>query len=152
MPVESPSPWLVVGSIVGFILGWCMINLVTGTFGNWGRLAKTYRAHARPEGKAFHLQNITTRLFIENVLCTMVVAAEGLYIAVLPIYRMGHPPLLIPWSEFSYVRTTRFLFWGWVSVAVGHPPVAIRILLSEKVWLATPCSREQIRSPSMPVP
>jgi hypothetical protein len=30
--------------------------------------------------------------------------ARGLYLAVLPLFRIGHPPLFIPWTDVSVAR------------------------------------------------
>ena len=47
-------------------------------------------------------------------------APQGLYLAVWPILRLGHPPLLIPWAEISGSGET----WLMRRFSVGNPQVA----------------------------
>jgi hypothetical protein len=35
---------------------------------------------------------------------------SGLYLAVFPLFRVGHPPLLIPWVDISTSKSKRFWF------------------------------------------
>jgi hypothetical protein len=39
----------------------------------------------------------------------MTTAEDALYISVIFLFRLGHPPLRIPWNEITFSRTTWFL-------------------------------------------
>jgi len=34
--------------------------------------------------------------------------ASGLFLSVFPLFRAGHPPLVIPWSDISFSRERRW--------------------------------------------
>jgi hypothetical protein len=44
-----------------------------------------------------------------NGALTVGVNAAGMYLAMLPLFRLGHPPLFIPWSDITVSSTRRFL-------------------------------------------
>jgi hypothetical protein len=56
---------------------------------------------------------------------TVVVGSAGLYLKVVPLFRLGHPPLLIPWADIHGLREKRFLWlWRLVEMQVGTPAIA----------------------------
>ena len=59
---------------------------------------------------------------------TIRVAEDGLFLAVFPLFRAGHPPLFIPWSEFTMLRQKKILFWRFAEVSVGIPVIAKLLL------------------------
>lgn len=50
--------------------------------------------------------------------------ADGFFLDVMPLFRVGHPCLFVPWSEIS-ARTSRQVFW-WKAetLSIGHPACA----------------------------
>ena len=55
---------------------------------------------------------------------TVVVSPVGLYLRVLPLFRVGHPPLLIPWADLHGLREKKFLWlWRLVEMQVGEPAI-----------------------------
>ena len=44
----------------------------------------------------------------------------GLFLSVLFFYRVGHPPLFLPWSELSIRRRRRILFFKYVEFRLGR--------------------------------
>jgi hypothetical protein len=48
----------------------------------------------------------------------MIAAEDALYLSVLFLFRVGHPPLCIPWDEIQFGRT-RFLFRRYVVLTLG---------------------------------
>ncbi|MGH9574888.1 MAG: hypothetical protein ACRD40_15330, partial [Candidatus Acidiferrales bacterium] len=43
----------------------------------------------------------------------------GLYMAMLPPFLIGHPPLFIPWNEISISRK-KVLFWNVIQFRIGR--------------------------------
>lgn len=56
----------------------------------------------------------------------------GLYIAVLPIFRVGHPPLFIPWTEISTEAGSRRLFGDFVKFKFAKQP-DVPVIFSKKL-------------------
>jgi hypothetical protein len=65
---------------------------------------------------------------------TICVEKDGLYISILPPFRLAHPAFKIPWSELHAVGVREGWF-GYADLAVGDPPVT-RIRLPLKVFEA----------------
>jgi hypothetical protein len=89
---------------------WIGVNLLRGYIGGWMRLARTYRASSQKKV----VTGISRRRFFQTAYmrwlmvygdCMMFRADNrGLRISVLPVFRIGHPSLLIPWDEITVVN------------------------------------------------
>ena len=49
------------------------------------------------------------------------VSRAGLRLSVLPLFRPGHRPFFVPWSEVSAEARRRLLFETWVLIATLEP-------------------------------
>ena len=54
----------------------------------------------------------------------MGVSAEGLYLAVFPLMRFGHPPLFFPWTDLD-LRRARRLFAHVLEVRFHQAPAVV---------------------------
>ena len=65
---------------------------------------------------------------------------QGLYLSVLFLFRSGHPPLLIPWSDIS-VRTEKGRWFSWTEFRFSRAP-SIPLRVSERLgqWLTSHAS------------
>jgi len=112
-----------------FPLGWCFTLFMSSWGGGWAALASKYRAVDESTGRRFLFQSATLGRVNYGMCLTIVLGRDGLYLKVFPIFRFWHPPLLIPWSEFSEVREKRVLgLWRMVEMRVGTPPIATLLL------------------------
>lgn len=117
-----------------FIGGWCLVMLLLSRMGGWSRLAERFPGRDRqPSGRRFSGQSGRAGLVNYNGCLTIHTSAEGLHLAVWPIFRLGHPPLFIPWDEIHHTKLKRFLWFRWVAFEVGAPKVTT-LQLSEKVF------------------
>ena len=74
-------------------------------FGGWFALARKFRCENEFEGKKFRFCSAYMRFFCHyGSVLTLGTASTGLYMAIFPIFRVGHPPLLIPWSEVTVLK------------------------------------------------
>lgn len=146
--------WFVPGFILYFLAMWLGVCLLIARFGGWGGLAKHYRVEKLPPGKRYHFQSAvltTCGLPCNYGSClTLVVAAQGLGLAVFPLFRPGHPPLLIPWSDFYHPRLRTVLrFWKLFEAEVGEPAITTICLpawLFEQANLAMAAAAEESKS------
>ncbi|MDO7845863.1 hypothetical protein Q5H92_05805 [Hymenobacter sp. M29] len=97
-----------IGGIGGFVAFWCLVVKMLSLVG-WQRLAQ-YRL-PRPLGWPTRTIGRATvgGISYKNVLSAGA-QAEGLTLEVLFLFRVGHPPLLIPWAAIGPVRTEKFLW------------------------------------------
>jgi len=95
----SFPPYLFVPLFVAMWVGIChVISLV----GGWRELSSHYHAEHPFSGELFRFQSAQMRGRMNYNSCLTVGAnVEGLYLSVLFVFRLGHPPLFIPWSDVS---------------------------------------------------
>ena len=72
---------------------------------------------------------------------TVGVSHEGLYLAVMPIFALGSPPLFVPWKNVTNItKGRRFFFMQMGSLAVGNPTITTiqvswRFIETVRHWL-----------------
>jgi hypothetical protein len=59
---------------------------------------------------------------------TIHVSEAGMFLAVFPLFRPGHPRLFIPWSEFTNFRKKKIMFWRLIEASIGTPLIATLLL------------------------
>lgn len=131
---KSAPPALFVVLFPFFFVGmWCAVSLVLSTIGGWRRLAESFPARGQPSGKRFFMQGGKVGLVTYSACLTIYSSSEGLYLSVWLPFRLGHPPLFIPWNAARNVATRRFLWAESVVFDVGSPGIAT-LQLSRKVF------------------
>ena len=133
MDKSSPSLYVVLLFPVGFVALWCVIMLQLSRLGGWHRMAAVFTAKAPAGGQRFSMQSAKVGGVNYNRCLSIHSSPEGLHIAVWPIFRLGHPPLFLPWDEIRNNRTRRFLWWKFVECEVNSPGT-VKLLLPTKVF------------------
>ncbi|MCB1210802.1 MAG: hypothetical protein KDK97_15880 [Verrucomicrobiales bacterium] len=139
---SSEPGWLIFAIIGGFFvvfpLFWCGVVFLLSVLGGWGRLAKLYAAGDRAVSGELH-SGVTGKvggISYRNVL-TLHVGHQGFFIEVMPLFRIGHPRLYIPWSEVSARTPVQVLWWKAEKLTLGRPAVG-SITLPENVRPTAP--------------
>jgi hypothetical protein len=115
-----------------FIALWICICQLISTAGGWRILGRDYRAATPFDGKKLWFKSAGMRYWTNYNNCLIVGADKyGLYLAVLPIFRVGHPPLFIPWTEISTEAGSRRLFGNFVKFKFAKQP-DVPVIFSEK--------------------
>ena len=106
---------------VFFVCLWLFICAVIGSVGGWSSLSKIFLAQFPFTGTKWQLQRGQMRLGVGYNGCLTVGAnSEGLYLAVFPLFRFMHPPLLVPWNQIK-VRRGKSWPWGeYVTFMLGY--------------------------------
>jgi hypothetical protein len=130
--------WLVVfPSYFGAL--WCFVCALLSYISGWTTLASRYRCHSAFVGDRWSFQSGQMRWHVNYGNCLTVGGnPQGLYLAVMPLFRFRQPPLLIPWEEVT-VRRRRFLLLQWARFELGrelHIPLSIRTKLAERLRVA----------------
>lgn len=97
--------------ILAFSVGiWIVVGLIRGYIGGWMRLAHFYRASThkgaiKGTGRRRFFQTVYMRwLMVYGDCITFRADVRGLRISVLPVFRIGHPSLLIPWDDITVIE------------------------------------------------
>ena len=127
--INSHPSWFVVIFACFFVATWCLVVAVISVVGGWFHLSKRFRLDRPFDGLSEGLQSGVMRSFAKYANCLRLGAnAEGLYLAVLFLFRFMHPPLFVPWSEIKVHRQQRWLFGEYFTLMLGsHPAIPLRI-------------------------
>jgi hypothetical protein len=116
--------FLIAVIVVPFALIWVVLLEVIARSGGWKRVAERYRATVVPEGRMFRMQHCAFGWVDYNGCVTIIVTAEGIYLALMALFRLSHPPLLIPWSALHVLKLKTS---GWskeAKLSIDEPPIA----------------------------
>ena len=110
--------WMIPAFIGIFGAFWCFIAKVLSLLA-WGRLAGEYLA---PDPAGLSVQFRIARAKLGIVSYNGVIKAGpsplGLALRVVGLFRVGHPPLLVPWQAFAAVRTRKVLWTTYYSTTI----------------------------------
>jgi len=124
---------------IAFVGVWSFVLWILSHVGGWQALAQQYRTTRKPTGHCFNAEAIRLGLVNYNFISQLCSTPAGLYLSVWSIFKIGHPPLLIPWSELHNPRPVQFLWKKMIRFDIGSPKITT-ITLSEKVYKAFPGS------------
>lgn len=119
-----------------FVGMWCGVLFILSMCG-WHELAESFPAPSERSGKRFAIQSGKVGWVSYNICLTIYASTEGLYLSVWPIFRIGHPPLFLPWKAIHNPTFKRILWFETVTVDVGAPAIA-RLRLARKVFENSP--------------
>jgi len=97
-------------SVAGFAVFWMLIVWLISAVGGWRSLAAHYRSDLPFTGRTWSFRSgLMGGMARYNGLLTVGVNPAGLYLAVMPLFRPGHPPLFIPWPDLTVTSEQRFV-------------------------------------------
>jgi hypothetical protein len=111
--------------IPAFLVGmWCVVLLLVSVLSGWSRLASHFPAREPAAGETLRMQSIKVGWADYNGCLTIHRTSEGIRLAVWPMFRIGHPPIFIPWEAIHNTRARQILWSKRVICEVGSPRVA----------------------------
>jgi hypothetical protein len=120
------------GFVVFFVTFWCSICFFISMMGGWFTLSRRFKRQSEPYGEIrsagplFYGVKMRFRVNYGNVI-RITSADDALYLSMLFLFRIGHPPLRIPWTEIKLERT-KFLWLRYVVLTLGeHERIPMRI-------------------------
>lgn len=100
--MQNYLPLLIVPGFLAFFAGfWCLVGVGLAQMSGWATLARLYKAMGHAPGPRSPMQSGALNGVAFGSALTVGVSEQGLFLAVFPLFRAGHPPLLIPWSQMS---------------------------------------------------
>lgn len=119
-----------------FIVFWCFTVWLIAVVGGWRDLARVYRADG-PIANARQWRNKYGRMRYGtgyNGCLNIAANPLGIQLTLWSIFRPGHPPLFIPWSDIS-TKVERGLFFEFVrfSFRRATPTLLLRRDLAEEI-------------------
>jgi hypothetical protein len=102
------------GLIAGFLVFWCAISFLISFLTGWYSLSLRFRKQSEPYGEARTAGPFFYTVYMRfwshySSVIRITAASDALYLSVLMMLRLGHPPLRIPWDETSFSRAKFFM-------------------------------------------
>ncbi len=121
-----------------FVAIWCGVVALLSVVGGWSRLASVYRAEGEYTGPIWHFQTVRMGMTRYRGVLTAGATPEGLYLAVMPLFRVAHPPLWIPWNDVEIIEQAGLLGLSRAFRFAQKPEIVLFMLpnLSEKLLAA----------------
>ena len=99
-------------SVLFFICFWCLITLLISAISGWMTLARKFRLENEFQGEKWRFRTAYMR-FLSHYSNVITIGSDrtGLYMSLFHLFRIGHPPLLIPWPEVTILQGEHFYFF-----------------------------------------
>lgn len=115
---------VLLGFAVFFAAFWCIVCVIISFLSGWHALSTRFRAQTEPYGETktagpfFYGVKMRFKTSYGNAV-RMVTAQDALYLSMLFLFRIGHPPLCIPWNEIQFAGA-KFLWLRYVVLTLGN--------------------------------
>ncbi len=98
---------------------WCLACYTISRLG-WSDWAERFRCDRQIPGKSYHGRSgrFSFRGSYSSIL-NVVLGAEGVRLSVMLPWRVGHPPLLLPWSMVTGVEEKNYFFFRVLRVTIS---------------------------------
>jgi hypothetical protein len=119
-----------------FVTIWCVVCFLISAFSGWQALARRFRMQVEPYGDVkgagpfFYAVQMRNKANYSSVI-RVAVASDALYLSILFLFRVGHPPLAIPWGEIKFSKIT--VFWRRYLVLTLGKAEQIPLRISERM-------------------
>ncbi len=109
---------------------WFGVSWLIAQFG-WRALARSYRTTKEAPSEMHNFCTGSINWFANyRVALRVGLTQDGVYLSVWPVFRIGHPPLLIPYRDITPAERSNSFFR---EMAIGNPAVAHLSLSTQMV-------------------
>lgn len=109
---------------VFFVAVWYVTLTAIGLMSGWRALSKRFKQETAPYGEIKTVGPFFYSIYMRfwshySSVVRLTAASDGLYAAVLFPFRIGHPPLRIPWNEIQLGRA-KWFFRTYIVLTLGN--------------------------------
>ena len=107
---EDLAPFIAIPAfLIVFPAMWSGVCFLLALIGGWRSMARRYRYQGQSQPPMHYA---TARLGVVNYRSVMRVGADaaGLHLAVMVLFRVGHPALHVPWSAVGRIEKSKGFF------------------------------------------
>ncbi len=103
---------------------WCLVVWAIAKVSGWQQIARSYPMTQKiPNEKTIGLQSLRIGLFSQyNNSITYGFSDQGMSLQVLSIFRLGHPPIFIPWEDLLAQETRIFKTFPMIRLILVKEP------------------------------
>ncbi|MAX25005.1 MAG: hypothetical protein CMJ19_10920 [Phycisphaeraceae bacterium] len=111
-------------NVIAVPVVWCLVVWVIAKVFGWQKIARIYpMTHKIPNEKTVGMQSLRIGYFSQyNNAITYGFSDQGLSLQVLSIFRLGHPPIFIPWEDLLAQETRIFKTFPMVRLVLIKDP------------------------------
>ena len=113
--------------MLAFMAMWITISYVLSVLRGWWRLATWYKGTPVKAVQKWRGRSASLRLVSYGSCLNFSVSQDGLGVSVFFLFRAGHPPLLVPWSEIVAEQSGFFIFRGVKLTFAREPGIKLKI-------------------------
>ena len=107
--------------------------ILAAKISGWSLLSKKYTIFDAPMASFHHFQSMRLGICNYSACMSFALSPEGLYMKVFFLFSAGHPPLLIPWTNFSDGGKPGWnIFYG-RAFYIDTDKKKVKIVLSKKI-------------------
>jgi hypothetical protein len=132
--------------VICFVAFWCAIGYFVSFLTGWLALARRFKKQSEPYGEIRSAGPFFYTLYMRfwghySSVIRLTAAGDALYASVLFLFRIGHPPLRIPWDEIRFGRT-KFFFRTYIVLTLGNEekiPMRIPLRMARNLGILDRC-------------
>ena len=125
--------------LIFLVIGLIVIGFLVIKTSGWDKLAKKYAYRKKFKGRLFRVITAYVGMVTYRNTIGVGVSTLGLYLNPFPFFRVGYPPVLIPWSEVSDFKIKQgFLGVGQKYVLQIGSPKLTTVTLPSRVFQGFP--------------
>jgi len=132
--------------VIIFIAFWCAIGYLVSFLTGWLALARRFIKQSEPYGEIRSAGPFFYTVYMRfwghySSVIRLTAASDALYASVLFLFRIGHPPLRIPWDEIRFGRT-KFFFRTNIVLTLGNAekiPMCISLRMARNLGILDRC-------------
>jgi len=132
--------------VIIFIAFWCAIGYLVSFLTGWLALARRFKKQSEPYGEIRSAGPFFYAVYMRfwghySSVIRLTAASDALYASVLFLFRIGHPPLRIPWDEIRFGRT-KFFFRTNIVLTLGNAekiPMCISLRMARNLGILDRC-------------
>ena len=132
--------------VIIFIAFWCAIGYFVSFLTGWLALARRFKKQSEPYGEIRSAGPFFYTVYMRfwghySSVIRLTAASDALYVSILFPFRIGHPPLRIPWDEIRFGRT-KFFFRTFVVLTLGNQekiPLRIPLRMARNLGILDRC-------------
>ena len=132
--------------VICFVAFWCAIGYFVSFLTGWLALARRFKKQSEPYGEIRSAGPFFYTLYMRfwghySSVIRLTAAGDALYASGLFLFRIGHPPLRIPWDEIRFGRT-KFFFRTYIVLTLGNEekiPMRIPLRMARNLGILDRC-------------
>ena len=132
--------------VIIFIAFWCAIGYLVSFLTGWLALARRFKKQSEPYGEIRSAGPFFYTVYMRfwghySSVIRLTAASDALYVSILFPFRIGHPPLRIPWDEIRFGRT-KFFFRTNIVLTLGNAekiPMCISLRMARNLGILDRC-------------